>query len=167
MYRKNVPKIFLKWEYFLLLLILLKLFKNACMGTSYFAINFAFFIQKVNRKIESKLKNRGKKWKQPDKIALIKITNKRVFYVKLVLFKQCWVYFRLFMHAIVTCMKVPFSEMVKTNYLYSVCFWVFYSFSVVFALLQSFVLFSEKMSSYPSSLEYELQCLITCTFCII
>ena len=167
MYRKNVPKIFLKWGYFLLLLILLKLFKNACMGTSYFAINFAFFIQKVNKKIVSKLKNRGKKWKQPDKIALIKITNKRVFYVKLVLFKQCWVYFRLFMHAIVTCMKVPFSEMVKTNYLYSVCFWVFYSFSVVFALLQSFVSFSEKMSSYLSSLEYELQCLITCTFCII
>ena len=158
---------FLKWEYFLLLLILLKLFKNACMGTSYFAINFAFFIQKVNKKIVSKLKNRGKKWKQPDKIALIKITNKRVFYVKLVLFKQCWVYFRLFMHAIVTCMKAPFSEMVKTNYLYSVCFWVFYSFSVVFALLPSFVSFSEKMSSYLSSLEYELQCLITCTFCII
>ena len=56
------------------------------------------------------------------------------------------------MHAIVACKKVHFSKMVKKNYLYFVCFWIFRSFSVVFALLEPYIPFSENNESLPQFL---------------
>ena len=58
----------LKWEYPLLLLILLKVFKNASMETSYFTKlvylkKDEFCIQKMDKKISEEPKRHGKKLK--------------------------------------------------------------------------------------------------------
>ena len=145
----------LKWEYRLLLSILLKVFKNSCMETNYFTK--MFYLRKTSfahkewtkNKWIRKLKDTVKDWQPSEKIIWIKIKKKRVFYMKLVHFIQCTAYYRPFMHAIVVCMKVPFSKIVKSFPIVLYVFCRFLPFSAFSALFQPFfILFWKNRAFY-------------------
>ena len=131
---------------FLLLLLLLKVFKNVSMQTSYFTKMFTEKRRVLHTKNEqkkiSKEAKKQEKLESNQKTILIKIKIKSVLYMQLMHFTQCRAYFRPFMHAIIACMEVPLSKMV--NSLFFVCFCVFLHF---FSLIYTFL---NKIEFLPS-----------------
>ena len=112
----------------------------------------------MNKKIR-KLKDREKNRKQSEKVRLIKINKKRMFYEKLEHFIQCRAYFRPFIYVIVAYMRVSFSKMVtKLPYFFCVIvhFCTFSGFFCPFSFLYYRLL--KKTHSRLPALEYELRC---------
>ena len=63
---------------------------------------------KNEQKKSKEVKKQRKRLKATRKSQIDRNKNIRLFYMNLVIFIQCRVYFRLFMHAVVACIKVLF-----------------------------------------------------------
>ena len=96
--------------------------------------------------IEKEIENNQKK------IILIKLKKKRVLYVNLMHFIQCVPYFRLFMHALVARMRVPFSKVIKDFPILCMFLCIFGVFPSSLSFFSHILLLYEKVlvfSSYP------------------